>query len=99
MQKKLTSLLLAHLVAAGCSKLPETVNPQPGPVPVDPPVQEDPLWPEGSTVVGTVTAMGKGLEGVVVSDGCLTTRTDADGRWSLTVLPGFHYIVISSYLC
>ena len=95
-QKKLTSLLLALLVAAGCSKLPEPVNPQPGPVPVDPPVQEDPLWPEGSTVVGTVTAGGKGLEGVVVSDGFLTARTDADGRWSLYSAKRHGYVFIST---
>jgi len=47
------------------------------------------------TVVGRVTCKGKPVAGVVVSDGELVTRTDADGRYAMASRKPCGYVFIS----
>ena len=60
----------------------ETPAPEPEPEPEPDPTPEPEPEPEpaaGSTIYGKVVAEGKGLAGVVVSDGNLVTVTDENG--------------------
>ncbi|MGM9737130.1 MAG: calcineurin-like phosphoesterase C-terminal domain-containing protein [Candidatus Cryptobacteroides sp.] len=49
----------------------------------------------GSTVYGIVTCDGKGLEGVVVSDGFEVVKTDADGVYQLKSAKELGYVFVS----
>jgi len=55
----------------------------------------DDLDPDGATVYGVVSAQGKGLEGVVVSDGYEVTVTDAEGVYRLKSKKHHGYVFIS----
>lgn len=77
---------------AGCGKNEEPIKPSPQPKPQP----MEPLWPEGASVVGTVSSEGKGLEGVVVSDGYLFTQTDTAGRFFLNSARKHGYVFIST---
>src|SRR5581483_775913 len=48
-----------------------------------------------NTVTGKVTAQGKGLGNVVISDGFNVTKTDAGGKYSLTVHDQAQFVFIS----
>lgn len=51
--------------------------------------------PEGATVYGLVSARGKGVEGVVVSDGVEVTVTDAQGIYRLSSQKKHGYVFMS----
>ncbi len=48
------------------------------------------------SIFGLVSCKGKGVPGVVVSDGVLTTQTDADGVYSLNSSKSSGYVFIST---
>lgn len=51
----------------------------------------------GATVKGYVACEGRGVEGVVVSDGFNVTKTDAEGRyWLKTKLARAEFVMIST---
>ena len=57
-------------------------------------------WPGGAfavsdTVGGRVLAAGKGMAGVVVTDGLTCVETAADGSWSLPVREGIRFISVT----
>ena len=47
-------------------------------------------------VSGVVTCKGKGLQGVVVTDGFDVVQTDAKGRYELPMNRGAHFVYLSS---
>lgn len=74
MKKVLLILLVGFAALAGC-KPADPVSPEPGP-------KDDP-WKDAN-ITGTVCdASGKGIEGVVVSDGHVCCATNAEGRYGL----------------
>ena len=78
--------LSAFVIACG------KVAPEPGPGKKD-------EWPAEATIVGKVTSDEDGrkpLEGVVVSDGYIVTKTDANGRFSLKSAKAHGYVFIST---
>lgn len=76
----------------------ETPAPEPEPEPEPDPTPEPEPEPEpaaGSTIYGKVVAEGKGLAGVVVSDGNLVTVTDENGVYQLASDKRHGYVFIS----
>lgn len=76
----------------------ETPAPEPEPEPEPDPTPEPEPEPEpaaGSTIYGKVVAEGKGLAGVVVSDGNLVTVTDENGIYQLASDKKHGYVFIS----
>ena len=78
----------------------ETPAPEPEPEPEPDPTPEPEPEPEpepaaGSTIYGKVVAEGKGLAGVVVSDGNLVTVTDDNGVYQLASNKKHGYVFIS----
>ena len=76
----------------------ETPAPEPEPEPEPDPTPEPEPEPEpaaGSTIYGKVVAEGKGLAGVVVSDGNLVTVTDENGVYQLASNKKHGYVFIS----
>ena len=59
----------------------------------NPPVNVEPA--QGSTIYGQVVSEGKGLAGVVVSDGNLVTLTDENGVYQLASSKKHGYVFIS----
>ena len=58
-----------------------------------PPLPDKP----GATVKGYVECEGRGVEGVIVSDGFNVTKTDAEGRyWLKTKLSRSEFVMIST---
>lgn len=55
----------------------------------------DDIDPHGATVYGVVSSQGKGLQGVVVSDGYEVAATDADGIYRLASKKVHGYVFIS----
>ncbi len=55
---------------------------------------DDDIEPDGATVYGVVSALGKGLEGVVVSDGYEVAATDRDGVYRLNSNKHHGYVFI-----
>ena len=51
--------------------------------------------PQGASVYGQVASEGKGIPNVVVSDGVLTTKTDANGIYRLSSKKKHKYVFIS----
>ena len=71
-------------------------EPEPEPEPDPEPTPEpEPEPAEGSTIYGKVVAEGKGLAGVVVSDGNLVTVTDENGIYQLASDKRHGYVFIS----
>ena len=93
MRRKALILLTGLLSVCACDRQ-EPVYPSPSPAGPDSPEQEW-QWPEGSTLVGTVTSGGRALRDVVVSDGYLVTKTDSLGRWSLYSEKRHGYVFLS----
>ena len=50
---------------------------------------------DAATVKGRVTASGKGMGGVVVTDGLNCVETAADGSWSLPARDGVRFISVT----
>ena len=76
----------------------ETPAPEPEPEPEPDPTPDPEPEPEpaaGSTIYGKVVAEGKGLAGVVVSDGNLVTVTDDNGVYQLASNKKHGYVFIS----
>ena len=76
----------------------ETPAPEPEPEPEPDPTPEPEPEPEpaaGSTIYGKVATEGKGLAGVVVSDGNLVTVTDENGVYQLASNKKHGYVFIS----
>lgn len=95
MKDAFRALAVALLLLAGC------VRPEVPPVPSDPPVPEVPDEQEQeekvtSGVWGHVTCDGRGVEGVVVSDGYAVTQTDDAGRYVLDSKKRNGYVFIST---
>lgn len=51
---------------------------------------------EGRTVGGKVLCEGKGIPGVVVSDGCSSVATDGDGKWSIETDSYSRHVFVST---
>lgn len=91
--RHIPAILFTALLTVCCEK-PE----QPAPVKPDKPEeqQEEYSWPSDATVVGTVSAEGKGIAGVEVSDGYIITTTDDEGRYTMKSEKKHGYVFIST---
>ena len=49
----------------------------------------------GGCLSGRVAASGKGMAGVVVTDGLRCTLTDSEGRWTLPERPGVRFVSVT----